>query len=303
MLGAILGGAGDAINLASGLVGLLGAKKRKEEQYAREDTAVQRRAADMEAAGFSKTLAAGSAAQATAPIRAEGTAKVGAYQDARNAQQAIKQSVAQTELIGRQSDQVTKLIELQTTTIEELQQRIDLINPANIESTKASTLQTRANTLKTFADTKRIGVEIPNIIEDTANKKETGNLIRQQIEKLNLDIDEKRMLNDQLGKDLFYFMLFNQPYTKTLFSGGIPSITAQLASGALKTLNDLGQQGLQWLESKTPELQALVGKGGAALQEGKRQILEAYKNTANWTAETNRAISNFLNDYLPGGKK
>jgi len=41
-------------------IGLLGRKK----QWEREDNAVQRRAADLEAAGLSKTLAAGSAAQA-----------------------------------------------------------------------------------------------------------------------------------------------------------------------------------------------------------------------------------------------
>ena len=39
--------------------------------WKREDTAVQRRAADMEAAGFSKTLAAGNAASTMAPIRLE----------------------------------------------------------------------------------------------------------------------------------------------------------------------------------------------------------------------------------------
>ena len=41
------------------------------EAWSREDTAVQRRAADMEAAGFSKTLAAGNAASTMAPIRLE----------------------------------------------------------------------------------------------------------------------------------------------------------------------------------------------------------------------------------------
>ena len=43
-----------------------------QEQFQREDTAVQRRAADLEAAGLSKTLAAGSAASST-PIQARST--------------------------------------------------------------------------------------------------------------------------------------------------------------------------------------------------------------------------------------
>ena len=42
-----------------------------QEQMAREDTAVQRRMADLQAAGLSRTLAAGNAAQSSAPIRME----------------------------------------------------------------------------------------------------------------------------------------------------------------------------------------------------------------------------------------
>jgi len=55
---------GAGTSLAGTATNLLMSKKRREEQYAREDNAVQRRAADLEAAGLSKTLAAGSAAQA-----------------------------------------------------------------------------------------------------------------------------------------------------------------------------------------------------------------------------------------------
>jgi len=55
---------GAGSSLAGTATNLLMSKRRREEQYAREDNAVQRRAADLEAAGLSKTLAAGSAAQA-----------------------------------------------------------------------------------------------------------------------------------------------------------------------------------------------------------------------------------------------
>nr|UXQ87927.1 MAG: DNA pilot protein [Microvirus sp.] len=58
---AIIGG---GVALGGTAANILMSKKRRQEQYSREDNAVQRRAKDMEAAGLSKTLAAGSAAQA-----------------------------------------------------------------------------------------------------------------------------------------------------------------------------------------------------------------------------------------------
>jgi len=72
--------ASDASNLAGGLVDLFTRKKRREEQFAREDTAVQRRANDLEAAGLSKTLAAGTAASATPVTQRSTQTKVGTAQ-------------------------------------------------------------------------------------------------------------------------------------------------------------------------------------------------------------------------------
>lgn len=46
-------------------------QKNQETTWAREDNAVQRRVADLEAAGMSKTLAAGSAASSSAPMKVE----------------------------------------------------------------------------------------------------------------------------------------------------------------------------------------------------------------------------------------
>lgn len=64
----IIGGAliSSGTNMAGNLIGQLMYGKRRKHAEGREDTAVQRRAADMEAAGMSKNLAAGQAASSSA---------------------------------------------------------------------------------------------------------------------------------------------------------------------------------------------------------------------------------------------
>jgi hypothetical protein len=56
--------------LLSNIFGGIAQRRLQRKQWAREDSAVQRRARDLEAAGLSKTLAAGSAAESSQPIYA-----------------------------------------------------------------------------------------------------------------------------------------------------------------------------------------------------------------------------------------
>ena len=58
----------DLINLGGDIGSSIYRAWSQQKTWEREDTAVQRRAKDLEAAGLSKTLAAGSAAQTSAPI-------------------------------------------------------------------------------------------------------------------------------------------------------------------------------------------------------------------------------------------
>jgi len=72
---ALIGAAGGVLQSGGGIInGILQrkwAERMTNEQWKRDDTAVQRRAADMAAAGFNPVLATGAAAQSSAPVRAE----------------------------------------------------------------------------------------------------------------------------------------------------------------------------------------------------------------------------------------
>jgi hypothetical protein len=104
------GAASDAVNLGAGVFNLFGWRQRRAHAEAREDTAYQRAAADLEAAGLSKTLAAGGGASSSAGAMSPPSGgSVGALADAQSKKAAREYMEKQTKT----EDAKLKGIELQ----------------------------------------------------------------------------------------------------------------------------------------------------------------------------------------------
>lgn len=121
ILSAVTGVASAGAGIANTVLGFKNydyMKDMQQEAWKREDTAVQRRMADLEAAGLSKTLAAGSGASTSGPIRLE--APQVSEGIAESIPKAISQAAAVTQMMRQRKeiDQTaaqTKLLEAQTT--------------------------------------------------------------------------------------------------------------------------------------------------------------------------------------------
>jgi hypothetical protein len=99
-MGVLDGLLGGALGAVGGLVTNAINVGQQNKAWAREDNAVQRRAADMQAAGFNPVLAAGAPAQSSPAVRLDNVAE-GAMQGAQSATD-ISRTQAQEELINQQ---------------------------------------------------------------------------------------------------------------------------------------------------------------------------------------------------------
>ena len=153
-------------------------KQQWEETKSREDNAVQRRAADLEAAGLSKTLAAGSAASASS------APSLGQLSPAKYS--------APAQAIGQALTGLADAISLK--------QRIDQTS-ASIDLTKQQLLTERANTQKALAEADYIHSRTTNTELDNAQREFYNGILsdRWGIEKADF---ERRLLDSASSRAL-----------------------------------------------------------------------------------------------------
>lgn len=163
-------------------------KSLQQTMFSREDNAVQRRAADLEAAGLSKTLAAGGAAQAGPVVST----------------QAPQKGKEGLEGIGNLSNSLTAALAQIATTTDISKTRADAaLSAAQAEKIKAETVAQTENNLwiKDFNSQKYLlgDAQIANTEKDTVNKYldslvKQFNISLQDIEK------EKALLSAQAAR-------------------------------------------------------------------------------------------------------
>lgn len=258
ILGPVLGAASDAVNIGTGLVNLFTAKKRREEQWKREDNAVQRRAADLEKAGFSRTLAAGGAAQSSDPIRPSAyNTNVGSFEDALTAKAQRGLQKQQTDTGSAQAALIrgqTGLLQAQKENVE-ADTAVKLANAPKLTADKnytegPQTDLARAQEKNYAENTKHIAEQMQNTIETR-----TG---------IKFDNQMKELMYNTTAADVAFFGLFGQPYTKDIFRGSLENMAAAGITGFLNALKGVADDALPAVRNALDQI-----PWGVYIQSGK----------------------------------
>jgi len=137
-----------------------GYQKRLQRQlFQREDTAAQRRAADLEAAGLSKTLAAG------------GTASAGPVVSTTAPRMEIDINREAMNVLALQRGKVDIDKTLEDTRLTQLQQLNEALKTENIS---AETDKKRAEIVKIYTEARKQGVDIKRLLHDLAIAEQSG---------------------------------------------------------------------------------------------------------------------------------
>jgi len=220
ILDAITGVASAGTGIANTVLGFKNynyMKDMQQEAWSREDTAVQRRMADLQAAGLSKTLAAGSGASTSGPIRldapqiSEGIAE--------SIPKAISQAAAVTQMMRQRKeiDQTaaqTKLLEKQA---DKAQAEIDFMRENNPQRVTAADLENQKNAglvknvIKNLElDVQRKGWEqtlqsansrLKNAQVSDAEWKNTLQMLRQEREFNAFSVEKQNLIAKQVAID------------------------------------------------------------------------------------------------------
>lgn len=195
----------------------------------REDTAVQRRAADLEAAGLSKTLAAGSAATTMAPIRTEApqidtTAATAGFRGISEAAQNYIAITAQKAQIDK-TVQENKLLRLQQDKQELENAFMTQANPLNLQGIKQeiefARLANPQRLARLAAENEGIGLENKNrqldsrlklLGIDRATVDLVGAKITNEAKTLGLDQQRQDIIAKQLAIETAQLNLDNAKY-------------------------------------------------------------------------------------------
>ena len=264
------------------------AKYAQQNTWAREDNAIQRRAADLQAAGLSKTLAAGGAAQASSPVHIEAPQMATPQKATVSGSDIPQKGVAQMADIGaivraamtqdinfRQSQADIKLTEQQTKRVAEERKGLEIDNQvkedtasANIDSVIKQNMITGWNVNK---------AQLDNTLKSLELDQKTVDLIRSRIK---LVVDQKYALSSEEVDILAKQMAIKEAAYNLSLSSDIGLRTTDSQNSLLKAGNQASSQYGRGSQYETDGLIQKVADWVDSIRKAKQQE-NAYKSRSN----------------------
>lgn len=252
------------------------------EAWAREDTAVQRRRADLEAAGINPVMAAGSAAQASGPIKlgapqidvGKGVEMAHAIAQIAQAKASVGQTRAQTSLLRATEQKV----------------RAETVGVGYANQYAGSTLQDRIRSAAAVRSSDESAAEVNRVEARIADRTGDARLASALVERL----ESAMMLAWRSGADSLRIDVKNQdeePVTIDLTDFRNPAAlnlaSAEVALHVQRNARDMSDIDLRWYRGQKvlSVITSLLGSGasyfGAYAQAGVREAQASWYNRGN----------------------